>query len=66
MDDQSIDYRFDRVALTPFQANRLGSAELDDFPVHANTDESFALQFFDYIAELSTLILDQRGEDGDF
>src|SRR5206468_13124439 len=53
------------MSLTFFQTNWLGTAELDDFAIDADTDKSFAFRFFNNIAEFADLILHQRRKQND-
>src|SRR6266516_3537310 len=49
-----------------FEPDRLGAIQLHKVTINACANKSFALELFDYIPELTRLILDERRQHNDF
>ena len=65
-EDETIDDGFDAVFAFFIQLDALFGVEVGDGAVDAGADETFAAEFFDDVAELAFLILDDGGEEDEF
>lgn len=65
-EDETIDNGFDAMLAFFIQLDALFGVEIGDGAIDAGADKSFAAEFFDDVAELAFLIMDDGGDEDNF
>ena len=65
VNDQAIHHGFDGVLLLGVQFDACAVCQLDQFAVHASTDEALPREPFYHVAKLALLVAHNRGEQHD-